>query len=324
MATHANTTVNNVSQARTCAALMDAFCDADDAYAAAVEWGETDREAVMTARSEALVAFLTGPRPRNTAEAYQVIFAALQAVVDGNDFDIAWRATVCPALSLLGVRGASAAPALDDPCIAVCRDFIAKHAAMDASPEPDIPEQVSDAACEAWEHVKGQRPVTVAGFAAQLRSATIWIGETECGDPDIQAMFRGIKGLCDLIGFDEGQALTQPQSVPMAELRLVATDYHVGRYRDYLAALAAIASRPDDIADEASDVMFDRADETFDDLMEGSATTFTGVMLKARAAHHWAMQRAQGSVMSPRAFADLLGIIAADLEVLTAGKAVRS
>jgi hypothetical protein len=43
MATHANTTVNNVSQARTCAALMDVFHDAHDAYEAAVEWGDTDR-----------------------------------------------------------------------------------------------------------------------------------------------------------------------------------------------------------------------------------------------------------------------------------------
>jgi hypothetical protein len=42
--------------------------------------GDTDREAVTDARSEALVAFLIGPRPKNTAEAYQVIFAALQAV----------------------------------------------------------------------------------------------------------------------------------------------------------------------------------------------------------------------------------------------------
>ena len=56
------------------------------------------------ARSEALVAFLTGPRPKNTAEAYQVTSPLLQAVVDGNDFDLAWRTTVCPALNLMGVR----------------------------------------------------------------------------------------------------------------------------------------------------------------------------------------------------------------------------
>jgi hypothetical protein len=37
MATHANTTINNVSQARTCAALLDAFCDAHDAYEGTVE-----------------------------------------------------------------------------------------------------------------------------------------------------------------------------------------------------------------------------------------------------------------------------------------------
>jgi hypothetical protein len=77
--------------------------------------------------------------------------------------------------------------------------------------------------------------------------------------------------------------------------------------------------------DAAFDAMAKEADDIFDDLMEGSATTFTGVMLRARAAHHWAMQYAQGSVTSPRIFADLFGIVAADLEVLTAGgKAVRS
>ena len=106
MATHANTTVNNVSQARTCAALMDVFHDAHDAYGRRGV-GRHRPRAVTDARSEALVAFLTGPRPKNTAEAYQVIFAALQAVVDGNDFDLAWRTTVCPALTMLGVRGAS-------------------------------------------------------------------------------------------------------------------------------------------------------------------------------------------------------------------------
>jgi hypothetical protein len=99
-------TINTPRQARTCAALMEAFHDAHDAYEAAVERGDTDREAVMDARSKALVAFLTGPRPKSTAEAHQVIFAALQAVVDGNDFDLAWRTTVCPALTMLGVRGA--------------------------------------------------------------------------------------------------------------------------------------------------------------------------------------------------------------------------
>ena len=107
MANCQSETINKAKQARTCAALMEAFHDAHDAYEAAVERGDTDREAVTDARSEALVAFLTGPRPKNTAEAYQVIFAALQAVVDGNDFDLAWRTTVCPALNLMGVRGAS-------------------------------------------------------------------------------------------------------------------------------------------------------------------------------------------------------------------------
>jgi hypothetical protein len=303
---------------------MEVFHDAHDAYEAAVERGDTDREALMEARSEALVAFLAGPRPKNTVEAYQVIFAALQAVVDGNDFDLAWRSTVCPALSMLGVQGAGAAPALDSPCIAVCRDFIAKHIAMDASPEPDIPEPVSDAACEAWKRVKEQRPVTVAGFAAVLRSHVMWLGDGDFShdDPDMNAMFRAVKGLCDLVGFDEG-ALVAPRSVPMAELQAIRTDYHVERYRSYLTELAAIAARPDDIADEASDVMFDAADDTFGDL-EGGATTFACVMLKARAAHHWAMQRSQGSTMSPRVLAEFFGIIAADLEILTAGKAVQS
>ena len=107
MPTCQSETINKGKQARTCAALMEVFHNAHDAYEAAVGRGDTDGEAVTNARSEALVAFLTGPRPKNTAEAYQVIFAALQAVVDGNDFDLAWRTTVCPALTMLGVRGAS-------------------------------------------------------------------------------------------------------------------------------------------------------------------------------------------------------------------------
>jgi hypothetical protein len=107
MANCQSETINTPRQARTCAALMEVFHDAHDAYEAAVERGDADREAVTDARSEALVAFLAGPRPKNTVEAYQVIFAALQAVVDGNDFDLAWRSTVSPALTMMGVRGAS-------------------------------------------------------------------------------------------------------------------------------------------------------------------------------------------------------------------------
>jgi hypothetical protein len=237
MANCQSETINKAKQARTCAALMDVFQDAHDAYEAAVERGDADREAVTDARSEALVAFLTGPRPKNTAEAHQVIFAAMQAVVDGNDFDVSWRSTVCPALTMLGVRSAGRlAPVLDDTCIAVCRDFIAKHVAMDASPGPDIPEPISDAADEAWERVKRQRPVTVAGFAAILRSYVMWVGDGDFthDDPDMNAMFKAVKGLCDLVGFDEGQALVEPESVPI--MRPIDLD----EFRRQLAGAQAI------------------------------------------------------------------------------------
>jgi hypothetical protein len=220
MADSANTGVSSTAQA-TCAVLAEALHDADDAYLEAVAGGIMDRQAEIDARGDALVAFLTGPYPANVQEAHAVIIAAMQAVIDGAEFDPAWRASVSVALVLLGGRG--------------------------------------------------------------------------------------------------------PKHTPTPASDTTTTDYHVWRYQDYLRALAVIAARPDNASDDDCDAQANEANDIFDDLMEGSATSFTGVMLKARAAHHWAMQYAQGSVMSPRTFANLFGIMAADLEVLTvAGKAVRS
>jgi hypothetical protein len=220
MADSANTTVNNLSQARTCADLAEAFHDADDAYLEAVASGIMDRQAQLDTRAAALVAFLTGPRPATTTDARSIMFAAMQAVVDDGALDPAWRENVSTALVLLGGRGPKHTP-------------------------------------------------------------------TPAGDT-------------------------------------TATDFHVRCYQGYLRALAALAARPDNMPAATFDAMAEEADGIFEDLMEGSATTVTGVMLKARAAHHWSMQYAQGSVMSPRTFANLFGIMAADLEVLTAaGKAVQ-
>jgi hypothetical protein len=105
MAATADTTVNYSKQARTCAALAEAFHNADDAYLDAVAGGIMNRQAEIDARAAALVAFLTGPRPATTTDARSIVFAAMQAVVDGNDFDPAWRDNVSAALVLLGARG---------------------------------------------------------------------------------------------------------------------------------------------------------------------------------------------------------------------------
>jgi hypothetical protein len=208
------------TEIRTFAELAEAFHNADDAYLDAVTGGIMNRQAEIDARAAALVAFLTGPRPATATDARSIVFAAMQAVVDGGEFDPAWRNNVSAALVLLGARGAEHSP-------------------------------------------------------------------------------------------PTGKA--------------IATDFHVRCYPKYLQVLAALAARPDDMPDDAFDAMSQEADDIFTDLMEGCATSFTGVMLKARAAHHWTMLYAQGSVMSPRTFADMFGIMAADLEVLTAGgKAVQS
>jgi hypothetical protein len=95
--------------------------------------------------------------------------------------------------------------------------------------------------------------------------------------------------------------------------------HHGGRYRDYLRARAKVATMPANASDEAFDAAMDEADRIFDDLMEECPGSIASVMLKARASHHWAMLRSEGSVMSPRILAELFGIIAADLEILLTG-----
>ena len=63
----------------------------------------------------------------------------------------------------------------------------------------------------------------------------------------------------------------------------------------------------------------DTPDSIADDIMTGPAASFTAVMVKARTAQHWTMARAQASVMEPRVFAEMFGIVAADLEILLEG-----
>ena len=105
MANRVSASVDQSTQARTCAALAEAFHNADDSYLEAVAGGIMERQAEIDARADALVAFLTGPRPINGADAHAIIFAAMQAVVDGSEFDPAWRDNASAALVLLGARG---------------------------------------------------------------------------------------------------------------------------------------------------------------------------------------------------------------------------
>jgi hypothetical protein len=99
--------------------------------------------------------------------------------------------------------------------------------------------------------------------------------------------------------------------------------YHPNRFRDYLAARARVANMPDRATEAEHEAAANEATEILDGILSGGVSCARDVMLKARAAAFMAIDSAQGSVMDPRVFHDILSIIAGDLETLIAADALK-
>ena len=84
----------------------------------------------------------------------------------------------------------------------------------------------------------------------------------------------------------------------------------------FVAMLRALNGDHTQAADETRDTVSSQAREAFDDLMECPAGALASILLKLKGAQLWAFNAMEGSCVSPRVYGELLGIIAADLEVV--------
>jgi hypothetical protein len=95
---------------------------------------------------------------------------------------------------------------------------------------------------------------------------------------------------------------------------------HQLHYADFLrltAAMRALNGKSDTVdPDETMDAALDRANAAFDDLIECPAVSLASILLKVKAGQLQAFNTMEGSCVSPRVYGELLGIIAADLEVV--------
>jgi hypothetical protein len=90
-------------------------------------------------------------------------------------------------------------------------------------------------------------------------------------------------------------------------------------YADFLRSIAAMRALNDDeteAAEEKRDIIADETRTAFDNLMECPAGSLVSILLKIKAAQLQAFNTMEGSNVSPRVYGELLGIIAADLEVV--------
>lgn len=86
--------------------------------------------------------------------------------------------------------------------------------------------------------------------------------------------------------------------------------------RHYDAYLNSVAGFRVADTDDLRDAMNMQLGEHFDCLVECPSSTLADILLKVRAAQHQAVNTTEASVVSPRVYGELLGIIAADIEVV--------
>jgi hypothetical protein len=102
---------------------------------------------------------------------------------------------------------------------------------------------------------------------------------------------------------------------------------HGRHYNDLLRAIVAVRALNGDGTEGSDDRRDDAAsavNSLFEDLMECPSSSLEGLLFKVRGAHHYAVDHTEAVTTSPRFYSELLAIIAADLEILMAGSAVRS
>lgn len=197
-----------------------------------------------------------------------------------------------------------------DPALAAYSLFTQANDAMDNGPD-DRQDELTGAAAAAYRLLIATRATSAAGAMAQLQGHLRWCGDE--GNEEYEALCRIVADLAKFVPVNEDQC---PGSAPRPP---VADDFHARLYGQYLDALRTYLTLREP-SDQECDAAYDAMNEAKKNVMTATAGSFEAVMLKARTAHHWLMMIAQGSLLEPRDAAELFAIVAADLEVLLAGK----
>lgn len=134
----------------------------------------------------------------------------------------------------------------------------------------------------------------------------------EITDLNALALIEGLTADLHAMSGEPDSLVSHPDSKPDS------SSLHQCHYGTYLTAIAALRAGNDDenVPDETRDAQADAITEALDNMMECPAGDLASVLLKIKAAQLQAFNTMEGSCVSPRVYGELLGIIAADLEIV--------